>query len=95
MDPITSKEDAKYYLGRFYFRRKKYRKALKIFQEGLVINPRSFIILYEIGLTYLRMKNYKTVRGYWKKVLEIAPHSILAAEVCWDIRELEQGIQSN
>ena len=83
MDPITCKEDVKYYLGRFYFRRKKYRKALKIFKEGLVINPRSFILFHETGLTYLRMGKYKLVCKYWGKVLELAPHSILAAEVSW------------
>ena len=57
MDPITNKEDVKYYLGRFYFQKKDYAEAIKAYREGLSINPQSSILLFDIGLAYFQLKN--------------------------------------
>jgi tetratricopeptide (TPR) repeat protein len=71
MDPITSKEDFKYYEGKLYFQEKDYKKAIKIYREGLKVNPQSAILLYEIGMAYCRLKNYHMASKYWKKLLKI------------------------
>ncbi len=81
MDPITDKEDVKYYLGRFYFQNKDYKKAIKEYKRGLIINPKSIILLYEIGLVYFKLENHKKVLKYWRKLLKMYPHSLLASEV--------------
>lgn len=89
MDPITNEEDVKYYLGRLYFQKNDYKNAIKVYKEGLTINPQSIILLYEIGLAYSRLKNYKKALEYWRKLLKIAPHSFLAVEARWRFRELK------
>ncbi len=81
MDPITDKEDVKYYLGRFYFQNKDYEKAIKEYEKGLIINPKSIILLYEIGLVYFKLGNHKKVLRYWRKLLKMYPHSMLASKV--------------
>jgi tetratricopeptide (TPR) repeat protein len=83
MEPITNEEDVKYYLGRLYFQNKEYKKAIKVYKEGLKINPRAIILLYEIGLAYSKLKNHNKALRYWKKLLKIAPYSSLADEVKW------------
>lgn len=85
MDPITNKEDVKYYLGRLYFQNKDYEKAIKAYERGLIINPKSIILLYEIGSVYLILKNHKKVVKYWRKLLKMYPYSLLASEVKWRI----------
>lgn len=87
MDPITNKEDVKYYLGNLYFQKKNYKKAIKIYKEGLKINPKSLILLYEIGLAYSKLKNKKKVLKYWKKLLKAASHSFLAVEARWRLNK--------
>lgn len=82
MDPITDKEDVKYYLGRLYFQEQNYRKAIETYKKGLALNPRSAILLYELGLAYLRLNNKKRALNYWKKVLKnVSVHSYLAVRV--------------
>ena len=89
MDPITDEEDVKYYLGRLYFQEQNYRKAIETYKEGLIINPRSGILLYEIGLAYSKLKNYEKALKYWKRVSEIvSPHSFLGVKVK---QELDRG----
>lgn len=83
MEPITSKEDVKYHLGRLYFENKDYKEAIRIYKRGLTINPKSVILLYEIGLAYSKIKNHKKALRYWRKLLKIAPYSFLADEVKW------------
>lgn len=82
MDPITDKEDVKYYLGRSYAQNKDYIKAIEIYKEGLAINPQSVILLYEIGLAYSKLKNHRKALKYWRELLRIAPpYSFLAINV--------------
>jgi len=81
MDPITNKGDVQYYLGRIYFQKADYEKAIKIYKKGLSLNPQSINLLYETGLAYSRLKNHKKALKYWKKLLSIAPHSFLANRV--------------
>jgi len=81
MEPLTNREDVKYYLGRLYFQKADYKKAIKIYKEGLSINPQSLILLYEIGLAYTKFKKRRSALKYWKKLLNIAPHSFFANEV--------------
>ncbi|HDZ77010.1 MAG TPA: tetratricopeptide repeat protein [Candidatus Omnitrophica bacterium] len=85
MGPITNEEDVKYYLGRHYFQSRDYRKAIEAYEEGLVINPKSIILLYEAGLAYLKLKNHSKTRVYWAKLLKIAPHSFLAVKAQGDL----------
>lgn len=85
MDPITNEEDIKYYLGRSYFQKRDYKKAVKVYDEGLKINPNSVILLYEAGLVYLKLKSYNKARKYWVRLYKIAPHSFLAAKVQRDL----------
>jgi tetratricopeptide (TPR) repeat protein len=87
MDPITNEEDVQYHLGRLYFQKNDYKKAIRIYKEGLTINPQSIILLYEVGLVYSKLKSNKQALKYWRKLLDIAPHSLLAAEVKWRSRE--------
>lgn len=83
MEPITNEEDVKYYLGRLYFQNKDYKKAIKIYKEGLKINLRAIILLYEIGLAYSKLKNHKKALRYWRELLKITPYSFLADEAKW------------
>lgn len=89
MDPITDEEDVKYYMGRMYVQEKDYIKAIKIYKEGLALNPRSAILLYELGLSYLRLNNKKRALSYWKKVLKnVSAYSYLGVLVKEKIRLL-------
>jgi len=82
MDPITDEEDVMYYLGKLYAQEKDYLNAIKAYKEGLAINPKSAILLYEIGLVDLKVNNRKQALKYWEKLLSImSPHSYLAIEV--------------
>ena len=89
MNPITKEEDLKYYLGNLYLQKGDYKKSIKIYQEGLRINPQSIVLLYEIGLAYSKLKNSRKAQEYWKRLLEIAPHSLLAAEISWRLEREE------
>lgn len=80
MDPITNPEDKKYHLGKFYFQRGDFKKAIKAYEEGLIVNPQAIILLYEIGLVYWKLKDYRNSSKYWKKLLAIAPFSIPAIQ---------------
>lgn len=82
MDPITNEEDVKCCLGKFYFQEKEYIKAIEIYKEGLTINPKSVILLYEIGFAYSKLGNKKRAMRYWKKLLRVtSPHSFLAVMI--------------
>lgn len=82
MDPITDEEDVKYYLGRLYFQEKDYIKAIETYKEGLAFNPWSAILLYELGLAYLRLNNKKRALDYWRKALKnVSAHSYLGVLV--------------
>ena len=82
MDPITDEEDVNYYSGRCYFQEKDYIKAIEIYKEGLTINPKSVILLYEIGFAYSKLENKKRAIRYWKKLLRVvSPHSFLALTI--------------
>jgi len=87
MDPITDKEDTKYYLGKLYFQKADYQKAIRIYEEGLSMSPQSIILLYEIGLAYSKLKKHKKALKYWKRLLRVAPHSFLANKVSWEINK--------
>jgi len=78
MDPITNKEDVKYYLGRIYSQKADYAKAIEIYKKGLSLNPQSVVLLYETGLAYSKLKKRKKALTYWRRLLRIAPHSFLA-----------------
>ena len=82
MDPITDEEDVKYYLGRSYALEGDYLKAIKTYKEGLTINPKSVILLYEIGVAYSKINDIKRAMKFWKKLLRfVSPHSFLGVEV--------------
>lgn len=82
MDPITDEEDVKYYLGISYAQEKDYRKAIRVYKEGLAINPQSVILLYETGLAYSQLRDERKALRYWKKLLRVASaHSYLALQV--------------
>jgi len=89
MDPITNKEDFKYHEGKLYFQEKDYKKAIKIYKEGLKINSQSIILLHEIGITYCKLKNYYTASKYWKKLLKITSlHSFIAVDTKWKLNRI-------
>ena len=81
MDPITNEEDVKYQLGRLYFQRQNYKKAIEIYKEGLNINPNSILLLYEIALAYSKLNDYEKACECWIKLLKIEPDSFIGAEV--------------
>jgi len=81
MDPITNKEDFKYYEGKLYFQEKDYKRAIKIYKEGLKVDSKSTILLYEIGVAYCKSKNYHMASKYWRKLLKMASsHSFIAID---------------
>ena len=89
MDPITNKEDFKYHEGRLYFQEKGYKKAIRIYKEGLKINSQSTILLYEIGVAYCKLKNYHMASKYWRKLLKItSSHSFIAIDTKWTLNRL-------
>ena len=82
MDPITDKEDVKYYLGRSYAKKKHYGKAIKAYKQGLTINPKSVILLFAIGSAYSKVNDRRQAVKYWKRLLSvISPHSYLAVQI--------------
>lgn len=87
MDPIINEEDVKYYLGRLYFQKNDYKKAIEIYKKGLTINPQSIILLYELGLAYSKLEKHKKALKYWGKLLKIAPHSLLGVKARWRLNK--------
>lgn len=87
MDPITDKEDVKYYLGNFFAQQKDYRRAIKAYKAGLRINPNSTILLYEISLAYAKLNKPRRSLQYKRKLLKIAPGGIIACRVREEINK--------
>lgn len=81
MDPITSQDTLRCYEGDYYFQRHDFKKAIKYYKDGLKVNPRNLVILYEIGLAYDELQKHGKALKYWKKLKNFAPHSILGAKV--------------
>ena len=47
-----------------------------------MINPKSTLLLYEIGLAYSKLENKKKAMKYWKKLLRsVSPHNYFAVQV--------------
>ncbi|MGM0568745.1 MAG: tetratricopeptide repeat protein [Elusimicrobiota bacterium] len=78
MDPITDKEDCYYYRGKLYFESGDYQRALKELQKGLQINSSSVMILYEIGMCWLKLGKWRKAVLCVRKIRDIAPHSTAA-----------------
>jgi len=80
MDPITSQDAFKYYQGNCYFQGCDFKKGIKCYKEGLKINPGNIVILYEMGQVYSKLRKHKKALKYWKKLKNLAPHSILGVK---------------
>jgi len=92
MDPITNKEDFKYHEGKLCFQEKDYKKAIKIYKEGLKINSQSIILLHEIGLAYCKVKNYHMASKYWRKLLRIvSSYSFIAIDTKWRLSKISNS----
>ena len=89
MDIITSKEDFEYYQGNFYFQKNDYKRAIKHYKKGLRINSQAILMLYEIGLACFEIKKPKTALKYWKTLLKIAPHSLLAVKINYELDRMK------
>ena len=65
---------AKYSLGYFYQLNNKYDKAITAFKEILAKNPREMNALYQLGKTYILVKdNLKEAENCFKKYLKVKP----------------------
>ena len=74
---------------RLYFQEKDYKKAIKVYREGLKINPQSAILLHEIGIAYCRLKNYHMASKYWRKLLKTSSsHSYIAVDTKWKLNRI-------
>ena len=93
MDPITDKEDVKYYAGNFYFQERKYKKAIALYREGLTMNPKSVLLLDALGTAYSEQCNNKEAVKCWKKLLRsVDPSSFIAVEIKRRIRSYDKNI---
>ena len=81
MDVITGKDDFKLHEGTFCCQKGDFKKAIKLYKNGLEVNPNNLVILYEIGLAYSKLQKQKKALKYWKKLSRIAPHSYLGVKV--------------
>ncbi len=52
----------------------KFEDAMKAYNEGLVKYPKSFLIYFNIGISYLRKKDYPNGEKYLKKAITINPY---------------------
>ena len=93
MDVITSRDDFKLYEGDFYLQKGEIKRAIKSYKDGLKLNPRNLVILYEIGLAYSKLRKQKKALKYWKKVIRIAPQSYLGNKVKNESNEAMQKPQ--
>lgn len=89
MDPITNAEDYFYHLGKFYFQKEDYIRAVKELEKGLKINEDSAVILYELGICYIKLEEYRKAVSYFDKVQSIAPKSISARNAENKVAELK------
>lgn len=81
MDVITSKDDFKLHEGDFYLQRGEFKRAIKLYKDGLKLNPRNLVLLYETGLAYSKLHKQKKAIKYWRKLKAFAPQSILGVKV--------------
>ena len=81
MDVITSKDDFKLHEGCFCRQHGDFKKAIKLYNDGLKINSKNLVLLYETGLAYSKLQKQRKALKYWKKIARIAPHSYLGVKV--------------
>lgn len=88
---LTQKESAKYNSSEAYFEEarrlynlKEYRDALEVYESFLTDIPQEDLsesdkawLIYETGLTYLRLKNYNKAQEHFEQVLRTS--DVLAA----------------
>ena len=90
MDVITSKDDFKLHEGGFYLQRGEFKRAIKLYKDGLKFNPKNLVLLYETGLAYSKLQKQKKALKYWKKVARIAPQSYLGTKVGKECSDISQ-----
>ena len=69
MDVITSKDDFKLHEGCFCRQQGDFKRAIKLYKDGLKINSKNLVLLYETGLAYSKLQKQRKALKYWKKML--------------------------
>jgi tetratricopeptide (TPR) repeat protein len=85
MDVITSQDDFKLHEGCFCRQHGDFKRAIKLYKDGLKINSKNLVLLYETGLAYSKLQKPRKALKYWKKIVKIAPQSYLGVKVTDEI----------
>lgn len=64
---------ASYRLGKIYYRKKKYSKAVEYFSEAISFDPSMRLAYYYLGESYLMIKDYKQAYTYFAKANNFYP----------------------
>lgn len=62
--------------GFFYFQNQNFKKAIKIFEEGLALFPDDTDIYYNLGIVYESINDIEKAKECFKRVLEIDKNNI-------------------
>ena len=46
------------------------KKALKYFNEAMIVNPSNYLVYYNLGNTYAEMKNFSKALHYYSRTLD-------------------------
>ena len=78
LNPLESERNIK--VGNFYWRKGKYRAALKRYERATKFNPNSAEAFFKVGEAEEKLKNADAAKTAFQKVLTLAPDSKLARE---------------
>ncbi len=65
-------------IGWAYYNKKEYKNAVIYYEQALKTSPNFIKTLYGLGKTYIAIGEYKKAKKLFKKVIEIAPSSVIA-----------------
>ena len=66
--------------GKLYFKEGNITAAIEQFEKVLLIDRKSYSALFNLGLCYTELEDYKKAGKYYKKAMQCAPTSSLKAE---------------
>ncbi len=70
----TSPEKVYNKIGIAYLAKNDYENAIKVFRQGLKVNPKDVILLYNLGLCFFQLKNNKMALKNLKEVEMLDPY---------------------
>ena len=71
-------------IAKSYYKKEKYKEAIKILSELIKLNPNNAACLYYLGCSYYETNQHKKAINHFKKAVKLEPNNVTSM-----IKELE------